>query len=189
MTARATLRWLALALVAGAACNRSVADSDRASERMAERFGGGRAATTAEIAAWDTDVNGDGQGLPAGRGTADQARQLYASRCAACHGPKGEGGSGPQLVRPVAFDRPRRTIASHWPYAPPIFDYIRRTMPPDAPWTLTDDQTYSLIALLLVDSGVVPAEFVADASTLARVRMPSRDRFIPDDRRGGPEVK
>jgi cytochrome c len=176
-------------ILAAAACNRGSGDFAGTRSSIGERFGLGRAATAAEIAAWDTDVDGEGNGLPPGQGTAAQARQLYASRCAACHGPKGEGGAGPQLVRPVAPDRPRRTIASHWPYAPPLFDYIRRTMPPDAPWTLTDDETYSLVALLLVDSGIVPEEFAVDARSLPRVRMPSRDRFIADDRRGGPEVK
>jgi cytochrome c len=188
MTARLVVTWLTTAL-AVAACNRGSVDSPGAPPRTTARFGVGRTATSAEIAAWDTDVNGDGTGLPPGRGTAGQARQLYASRCAACHGPSGEGAAGPQLVRPVAPDRPRRTIASHWPYAPPLFDYIRRTMPPDAPWTLTDDETYSLVALLLVDSGIVPADFVVDPTSLPRVRMPSRNRFIADDRRGGPEVK
>ena len=189
MTARVTMTWLSLVLAAASACNRGSANSTETQRPTAERFALGRIATAGEIAAWDTDVNGDGDGLPPGRGTADQARQLYASRCAACHGPKGEGAAGPQLVRPVAPDRPRRTIASHWPYAPPLFDYIRRTMPPDAPWTLTDDETYSLVALLLVDSGIVPAELVVDATSLRRVRMPSRDRFIADDRKGGAEIK
>jgi S-disulfanyl-L-cysteine oxidoreductase SoxD len=188
MTPRLAVTWLTTAL-AVAACSRGSVDSTGAPPRTTERFGVGRTATSAEIAAWDTDVNGDGTGLPPGRGTADQARQLYGSRCAACHGPNGEGAAGPQLVRPVGPDRPRRTIASHWPYAPPLFDYIRRTMPPDAPWSLTDDQTYSLVALLLADSGIISGDFVVDATSLPRVRMPSRDRFIPDDRRGGPEVK
>ena len=188
MRAPATRTCLALALAAVAACNPSSADSEGKSG-TAERFDVGRRATAAEIAAWDSDVNADGHGLPPGRGTAAGARQLYASRCAACHGPKGEGASGPQLVRPVAADRPRRTIATHWPYASPLFDYIRRTMPPDAPWTLTDDETYALVALLLVDSGIVPQGFVVDATSLPRVQMPARDRFIRDDRTGGPEVK
>jgi mono/diheme cytochrome c family protein len=189
MSSRTAARWLVVGLVAlGSACASEPRDSSATSPPT--RFGTGRPASPAEIAAWDTDVNGDGVGLPRGRGTAAEARQLYASQCAACHGPKGEGAAGPQLVRPlVAPDRPRRSIASHWPYAPPLFDYVRRTMPPAAPWTLTDDETYSLVALLLAENGIVPAEFVADATSLPRVRMPSRERFIRDDRTGGPEVK
>jgi mono/diheme cytochrome c family protein len=192
MTATEAARWclIGLAIVA-TACRSGSGNSAVTRAAAVERFGTGRAATPEEIAAWDTDVNGHGAGLPAGRGTASEARDLYASRCAACHGPKGEGGAaGPQLVQPaVAPERPRRSVASHWPYAPPLFDYIRRTMPPHAPWTLTDDQTYALVALLLVDNGIVPEGYAADAASLPRVRMPSRDRFIADDRKGGAEIK
>jgi cytochrome c len=192
LTARALSTWLVFGLaVASTACRDRSADGTAARVAATERFGLGRAARPDEIAAWDTDVNGDGVGLPGGRGTAGQARDLYASRCAACHGAKGEGSAaGPQLVRPaVTPARPRRSVASHWPYAPPLFDYIRRTMPPDAPWTLSDDETYALVALLLVENGIVAEDFAADAVSLPRVRMPSRDRFIGDDRKGGAEIK
>jgi hypothetical protein len=30
---------------------------------------------------------------------------------------------------------------------------------------------------------------VIDAASLPRVRMPARDRFVPDDRTGGPEFR
>ena len=155
-----------------------------------ERFGVGRPATRTEIAAWDTDVNGAGDGLPAGRGTAAEGAVLYGTRCASCHGPKGEGGSGSQLVRPaVATGRPRRNIASHWPFAPPLFDYIRRTMPPARPWSLTNDETYSLVAFLLAENGIIPRTLALDAAALRGVRMPAKDRFMSDDRRGGQHVK
>ena len=42
------------------------------------RFGVGRAAAAAEIAAWDVDVAPDGHGLPAGRGTVAQGATIFA---------------------------------------------------------------------------------------------------------------
>ncbi len=150
----------------------------------------GRLTSTVELAAWDIDVNGRGVGLPPGRGTAAVGAQLYAQKCAACHGSAGEGtAAGSQLIPPKAGGvRPRRNVATHWPFAPPLFDYIRRTMPPSRPGSLPDDEVYSLVAFMLLQSGIDPSD-VQDADSLARVKMPSRDRFVPDDRRGGREVK
>ena len=40
----------------------------------------------------------DGRGLPSGSGTVAAGRQVYESKCAACHGAKLEGGQGDRLV-------------------------------------------------------------------------------------------
>src|SRR2546427_183769 len=68
------------------------------------------------------------------------------------------------------------------PYAPFLFDYIRRTMPMDKPQTMTDDDIYAVSAYLLPLNGLVPAEAVMDATTMPKVPMPNRDGFIADDR-------
>lgn len=150
----------------------------------------GTPATAADIARWDIDVNARGDGLPAGSGSAADGRRVYAARCAACHGRSGEGGAGSQLVAPAQpAGAARRNVATHWPYAPPLFDYIRRTMPPDAPGSLADTEVYAVVAFLLAENRITGPGFVADAASLPRVTMPSRGRFVPDDRRGGREVK
>ena len=82
-----------------------------------------------------------------------------------------------------------RTIGSYWPYATTVFDYVRRAMPLTAPGTLTDDETYSLVAWLLAENEIVGRHVVLDARALRQVRMPARDRFVPDDRRGGGEFR
>ncbi len=51
----------------------------------------GRPATAEEIAAWDIDVRPDGQGLPAGQGSVADGEEIFADRCAACHGDFAEG--------------------------------------------------------------------------------------------------
>ena len=63
-----------------------------------ERFDIGRAATPAEIEAWDIDVMPDGEGLPVGRGTAIEGRAIYEAQCQSCHGPGGKGGPFDRLV-------------------------------------------------------------------------------------------
>jgi mono/diheme cytochrome c family protein len=153
-------------------------------------FGIGRAATSAEIAAWDIDIGPDGTGLPAGRGSVADGATLYAARCAGCHGKSGIEGPNDVLVGksagqsfPFAADaRIPKTIGNYWPYATTLFDYIRRAMPPDMPGSLKDDEVYALVAHLLAWNGIVGNDAVLDAASLPKVHMPARDRFVPDAR-------
>jgi cytochrome c len=157
-------------------------------------FGFGRAATQAEIDAWDIDVRPDGKGLPPGRGTPADGENTYAERCASCHGKTGREGPNDRLVGRVEGDafpfgrdpRAPKTIGSYWPYATTVFDYVRRAMPPDAPRSLSDTEIYGLVAYLLYLNELVPRDAVIDATTLPKVLMPARDRFVPDPR-GGPK--
>ncbi len=69
-----------------------------------------------------------------------------------------------------------------YPYAPILFDYVRRTMPMTAPQSLSNDQVYALAAYILNLNGLVPADAVMDAASLPKVTMPNRNGFILDDR-------
>jgi cytochrome c len=82
-----------------------------------------------------------------------------------------------------------RTIGNYWPHATTLFDYIKRAMPLLAPGSLTDDQVYALTAYLLAANQVLPDTATLDAAALRAVRMPARDRFVPDDRPLGPTVE
>lgn len=182
----------------GAAESDTTTVSAKAASAAPERFGVGRAATTAEVAAWDIDVSPDGTGLPPGRGTAAGGAAVYAAKCAICHGARGEGlGTYPPVVGrlpndsfPFADDpKLTRTVGNYWPYATTLFDYVRRTMPITAPGSLTADETYALVAFVLAENGIIDRNAVLDAGALTAVRMPARDRFVPDDRRGGAEFR
>ena len=160
-------------------------------------LGIGRPATAAEVRALDIDVMPDGRGLPVGHGTPTEGAVIYASKCAACHGANGEGGSAERLVGRNDGDsfafatNPRlaRTIGSYWPYATTLYDYTSRSMPFGQPGTLAPDETYSLVAFLLFRNGVILEGTVVDQASLPKVVMPARDRFVPDNRDGGPVVK
>jgi cytochrome c len=78
------------------------------------------------------------------------------------------------------------TPGSMYPYAPILFDYIRRAMPMDRPQTLTANEVYALSAYLLNLNGIIPSDAVMDQTSLARVKMPNRDGFVIDDR---PDVR
>ena len=156
-----------------------------------ERFGFGATASAARIAAWDVDVRPDGAGLPEGSGTVAQGEQVYRTHCVACHGPTGTEGPNDALVATGGWDQwpSGRAVGSYWPYATTLYDYIRKAMPQLTPGILTADQTYAVIAYVLHLNGLVPADAVMDAATLPAVQMPARDRFVVDDRRGGPEIR
>jgi S-disulfanyl-L-cysteine oxidoreductase SoxD len=152
-------------------------------------FGIGRAATPAEIAGWNIDIDRYGNNLPPGTGSVSHGREIFDQQCAACHGEKGEGGVGEQLVGgqgTLATPKPVRTVGSYWPYAPTLFDYIRRAMPQNAPESLSNEDVYAVSAYILNLNGLLPADATLDARTLAAIKMPNQSMFLGDPR---PDVK
>ena len=152
-------------------------------------YGLGRSATDEEIRAWNIDVSPSGEGLPSGQGTVKQGAQLYAAKCAACHGPTGVEGPKDKLVGgrdTLTSPKPIRTIGSYWPYATTLYDYIYRAMPFNAPQSLTPEETYSVIAWLLFQNQIIAEYMVLDAQSLPKVEMPNRHGFILDPR---PDVR
>ena len=203
---------LALALAA-AACDRGPL-AERATRRqqtlgsqpadvrpapeLPARFGVGRTPSDSQLAAWDVDVAPDGAGLPQGSGSVTQGAAVYAAKCASCHGASGEGTlTGPMLVGREPQDSFRfgrdpklvKTVGNYWPYATTLFDYVRRAMPISAPGSLANSEVYAVVAYLLAQNGVIEATAVMDSATLAAVKMPARERFVRDDRKGGPGFK
>jgi len=147
----------------------------------------GKPITEADVAPWNIDIRTpDGAGLPAGRGSVAEGRTVYAAKCAACHGADAKGGPvyGTMVGGIGSMTQSPRilTPGSMYPYAPILFDYIRRSMPMDRPQTLTDNEVYALSALLLNLNGLVPADAVMDAQSLPKVQMPNRNAFLIDDR-------
>jgi cytochrome c len=158
---------------------------------LPERFDIGAEPSAAKLASVDIDVNPAGAGLPPGSGNAATGAVVYAKQCAACHGVAGEGlGPYPRLVsvehqKDFAFsDDPKyvKTVGNYWPHATTLYDYINRAMPHTAPLSLAPDEVYSVVAYLLERNGIIAADAVIDRETLPRVKMPSRDRFVPDNR-------
>jgi cytochrome c len=176
-----------------------------AAQAPPQPYGFGKPAPRELITRLDTDIRPDGTGLPAGKGTALQGAEIYARHCAACHGAKGEGGQADVLVgaEPPGIapfgpqyeqwrrDRPDVpfTVGNFWPFATTLFDYIRRAMPPTVPGTLTSDELYSVVAWLLARNAIITEGEVMTAESLPKVVMPARGRFVPDDRRGGRQVR
>src|SRR5947209_13332936 len=147
----------------------------------------GQPVSEADLAPWNIDVRtSDGQGLPPGKGSVAEGRQVYAAKCVACHGADAKGGPvyGTMVGGIGSFTTNARVLTpgSMYPYAPILFDYIRRAMPLDRPQTLSADEVYAVSAYLLNLNGLVSADAVMDATRLAQVQMPNRNGFLLDDR-------
>jgi cytochrome c len=147
----------------------------------------GKPISEADLAAWDIDIStSDGKGLPAGQGTVAEGAKVFAEKCVSCHGEKAGGGPvyGSMVGGIGSMTEPKRklTPGSMYPYAPILFDYVRRTMPMNAPQTLTNNEVYALAAYIYNLNGLVPANATVNADTLIKMKMPNRDGFIVDDR-------
>ena len=148
---------------------------------LAQGPGLGEPLSSEDFEAWDITIMPNGSGLPPGSGTAAQGEPIYAEKCAACHGPNGEGGLNARLVGGEPLTNgidTGKTIANFWPYATTIFDYIRRAMPYDAPASLTNSQVYAVTAYILAQNGIIGEIDEINAITLPLVTMPNSDGFV-----------
>jgi cytochrome c len=157
----------------------------------------GRTPTTNGIKAWNKDVMPDGTGLPNGEGSVEQGDALYEAQCAMCHGDFGAGGKGypvlaggqgtlkNQLLK-EGDEPPHRTIGSYWPHASTLFWYIQSAMPFNHPKSLSNDETYALVAYLLsineiqIDGKDLDEEYVLNREKFLKIKMPNVDGFVPN---------
>ena len=157
----------------------------------------GRAATPAEVAAWDIDGRADFKGLPPGRGSVAQGAELWEVKCASCHGSFGESNEvftplvGGTTRADIARGRvaaltatgvPHRTTMMKLSKVSALWDYIHRAMPWNAPKSLSVDEVYATTAYLLSLADVVPADFTLSDANIAGVqqRLPNRDGKVFD---------
>ena len=150
-------------------------------------FGLGQMATPEQVAGWDIDVRPDGLGAPIGIGNAMDGEEIYAERCAACHGDFGEAvDNWPVLVGgagTLASHDPVKTTGSYWPYASTMYDYIYRAMPFGEAQSLTHDETYQIVAYLLYMNDIIEDDFELNQDNIGTIEMPNRDGFmLPDPR-------
>jgi S-disulfanyl-L-cysteine oxidoreductase SoxD len=157
-----------------------------ASPVMAEKLGLGRAALTDEIAAWNLDVNPSGEGLPSGAGSVADGEEIFAQKCAACHGDFAEGvDNWPKLAGgdgTLDHDDPVKTVGSYWPYLSTTWDYVNRSMPFGDAQSLEHDEVYAIVAYILYSNDLVDEDFVLTDENFLDVEMPNTGGFFIDDR-------
>ena len=181
-----------LGLVIGLTLTAGYAYSQGAGSGNSKFPGIGRAATPAEVAAWDIDVRPDFKGLPKGSGSVKSGEAIWEAKCASCHGTFGESN---EVFTPIAggtskddiktgkvasltdMKQPQRTTLMKVATVSTLWDYIYRAMPWNAPRSLSYDDTYALVAYILSLGEIVPDDFVlSDANMKAvQAKMPNRN--------------
>lgn len=158
-------------------------------------FGIGRAATPAEIQAWDIDVRPDFKGLPVGSGTVEQGSAIWDSTCASCHGTFAEsnsvftaivGGTTEEDIKTghvaslLSNTQPVRTTFMKVDTISTLWDYIHRAMPWNKPKSLKPDDVYAVLAYLLNLAEIVPSDFTLSNKNIAQVqeKMPNRNGMV-----------
>jgi S-disulfanyl-L-cysteine oxidoreductase SoxD len=152
----------------------------------------GRAATPAEIKAWDIDVRPDFKGLPPGSGSVAKGQQVWETKCESCHGTFGESN---EVFTPIAggttkddmakgrvatlsrADFPQRTTMMKLSQVSTLWDYINRAMPWNTPKTLSTEEVYAVTAYVLHLGDVLPADFVLSDKNIRDVqaKLPNRN--------------
>jgi len=137
------------------------------------------------------------------QGTVEEGNDLYDEQCVMCHGDFGSGGSGyptlsggshdslkNQLMNPAdahpGMEPPKKTIGTYWPYASTLFWYIQDSMPFPHPKSLTNSETYALVAYLLsvndiqIDGVDLDDDYVLNRAKFLKIKMPNADGFYPN---------
>jgi len=161
------------------------------------RFPGvGRAATPAEVRAWDIDVRRDFTGLPKGSGTVAKGQDVWDAKCASCHGTFAESN---EVFPPIVGGTTKkdaeagrvaglrnasegRTTLMKLAYLSTLWDYINRAMPWNAPKTLTVEEVYGVTAYILHLAELVSADFTLSDRNIAQVqaKLPNRSGLTRD---------
>ena len=118
-----------------------------------------------EIKARDVAISPEGKELPPGSGTAKEGATIFAQKCAACHGPNGNGGGLTRGIVPLGNAKPVKIGFSLVPYATTVWDFISRAMPQSKPGSLTVNEVYAATAYVLYRNDIIKETDVLDATT------------------------
>ncbi len=91
-------------------------------------------------------------------------RANYEAKCSRCHGSDLEGGAGPALTG-GGLDNYLDGPAAN------LFDFINASMPQDAPGTLTNDETATIVAYLASKNGRTAGATALPNNTAALAKM------------------
>ncbi len=89
-------------------------------------------------------------------------QQAYAESCARCHGANLEGATGPQLAS---------TNLSTYVSADELVGYVSQTMPRNAPGSLGAEEYYDIVAFILDQVGLLPADQAVTPETAADILL------------------
>ncbi len=121
----------------------------------------------------------DGSNLPETQGEVFKGKNIFKKNCSKCHGNSAEGFTAPELVgrQKLSGDDVSKTIGNFWPYAPKIFDYIKRAKRNTNDEYYSDEDVYSITGYILKINDLFEDK-VIDKKKLSEIIMPNRNGFI-----------
>ena len=121
----------------------------------------------------------DGSNLPETRGEVVRGEKIFNENCSNCHGYSAEGLTAPELVgnNELSGDKVSKTIGNFWPYAPKIFDFIKRAKRDTNDDYYSDEDVYSITGYILKINNLFDGKII-DKKKLSEITMPNRDGFI-----------
>ena len=121
----------------------------------------------------------DGSNLPETKGEVLRGEEIFKENCSKCHGYSAEGLTAPELVgsQKLSGDNVSKTIGNFWPYAPKIFDFIKRAKRDKNDDYYSDEDVYSITGYILKINNLFEGKII-DKKKLSEIIMPNRDGFI-----------
>ena len=121
----------------------------------------------------------DGSNLPETKGEVLRGEEIFKENCSKCHGYSAEGLTAPELVgsQKLSGDNVSKTVGNFWPYAPKIFDFIKRAKRDTNDDYYSDEDVYSITGYILKINNLFDGK-ILDKKKLSRIIMPNRDGFI-----------
>jgi mono/diheme cytochrome c family protein len=95
---------------------------------------------------------------------AEQGKAVLAQYAGACHGPDGEGGRAPAITG-------SRAQLAKYNNAGQLLNYIRTTMPPNSPGSLSPDQYLQVLCYLLVQNQFVTPQTAINPNQLESLQL------------------
>ena len=121
----------------------------------------------------------DGSNLPETKGEVLRGEEIFKENCNKCHGYSAEGLTAPELVgsQKLSGDNVSKTVGNFWPYAPKIFDFIKRAKRDKNDDYYSDEDVYSITGYILKINNLFEGKII-DKKKLSEIIMPNRDGFI-----------
>jgi len=96
---------------------------------------------------------------------------LYGQSCARCHGEEGEGDEdAPKIFGPDALAE-KHVLRPDFVTAKDVFEYVKTSMPPTEPSSLSDEQYWAVVLYMLKQGGYEVAVEPLDASSAGSVKL------------------
>lgn len=107
-----------------------------------------------------------------------RGEEVHAAVCVMCHGPRLNGAGLPEMPPSPAIAGPSLLRKFGGANVAALFIYVSKTMPPDAPGTLTEQQAIDAIAHMFAVSGMPPGdkELPTDQKALGAILIEQRSK-------------